>query len=220
MTLDPTPPPHPNAEHGFTLIEVIVGLALLALTAAMLAGIVTGSRQVFKQLANNEAVNSVVPVQTYLRAALEHTAAVTEQGGGAPVMPAGMTGWPDRLVFSTTYSQHGQFEGVYRVELSLRNHPGTPAGFDLVVTEALLRPLALAATDTPALPRQTVVLTNVTGLQITYFGKTDAEEVRWEWFRAWEPAARLPAMVRINIGFAPNDPRSWQTLDIRLNVAN
>lgn len=211
-------PLNPGDDQGFTLIEVLVGLALLALTAAMLAGIVTGSRQVFRLLSSNEAAASVSPVQTYLRAALAHTVAVNERGDSPVALPSGLMGRADAVEFSTTYAQHGAFEGVYRVRLGLRPH-SNGALFDLVVSQSLLRPPGPSPAGAEA-GQATVILANVAGLHIRYFGKADVVDERPDWLDQWNATDRLPVMVGIRVRFAHGDARVWHPLDVRLNLGS
>ena len=61
------------SEAGFTLIEIIVALALLSLIMGILAGSVKTARNVLAVIEANNTHSAIVPAQSYLRSAFAQT---------------------------------------------------------------------------------------------------------------------------------------------------
>ena len=207
-----------STEAGFSLVEVIVALALLALMAAMLAGIVNGSRQVFGMLLRNDAANSTGPVQTYLRSVFSQALVVASDAPQARL--SGLTGQPGHVVFTTSYAGRGQLEGVYLVDLGLHPSLDGSAGYDLVATRSLARGRSEDGTPLSAATQRTALLTHVAHLSLAYYGRRDLSSEDWLWLDEWPFPDRLPSLVRVDVVFGSRDPRSWHRLQIPLPMAN
>ena len=103
-----TPRAPPDA--GFTLIEMIVALALMSLIVGLLASSVRGTRQVLAFIDRNNVTGAVPPAQSYLLSSFAQT--VSAQQAGADRPPA-LLGEPARVRFTTSHAPQGQIEGLY-----------------------------------------------------------------------------------------------------------
>ena len=63
-------------------------------------------------------------------------------------------------------------------------------------------------------PENLVLLHNVQGLDIAYFGVAPPDN-RPAWRFAWEQRPSPPQLIRIRVHFAPQDPRVWPELLIK-----
>lgn len=209
-----------RADAGFTLIEVIVALALLSLMAALLAGIVNGSRQMLGFLERNDAANSVEPVQSYLRSAVSQTVILVDPAGGLSrsASVVGLKGEPDHIVFATSYSLRGQYEGLYQIDIGLTRTAGGQQGLDLVASQTLVRGDG-SDVQFPVAVQRSTLLANVAGVSFAYFGRRDAAIDDWEWQTDWPYSDRLPSIVRIDVRFASGDPRTWHRLQVPLQMS-
>ena len=201
------------SDHGFSLIEVIVALALLALMVSMLTAIVVGSRQVLGIVRHSDAVSAVGSVQTYIRSTLSHAMMLDTPA----TQTTGFEGSRQTISFLTTHSLQGQFEGLYRITIGLGPTRPSPT-YDLVVTQTLLRP---GGPDNAPLAEttQSTLLPNVTGVLLGYFGRPDAAVDEWQWLADWPFTDRLPELVRIDVSFAPDDQRVWHQLVVAIQQA-
>ena len=124
---------------GFTLIEMIVALALLALVAGLLAGTVRSTRNVMAAIERINAASAVLPAQTYLRSALAQTLPARQSALIGDLTP-GLSGGPSGVRFKTFFAPRGQLEGVYRIGVGLEPMPDRSGAYNLIVTQTLLRP--------------------------------------------------------------------------------
>ncbi len=184
--------------NGFTLIELLVALALLAglgvLTLQVLGlGLETRSRVV---LSANETRRAAIALET-VRRLIEQVQPPDRQRGGE--RPATLRGEADRITLLTRVStsddprpRHGRL-WLEAGHLVLDHAPGSGA-----------RRIAGQGGETA----RTVLLRDVEGLDIAYYGRREADEAP-AWHRDWPGAAGLPAQVRLELVHAG---RRWPAL--------
>ena len=202
---------------GFTLIEMIVALALMSLIVGLLASSVRGTRQVLAFIDRNNVTGAVPPAQSYLLSSFAQT--VSAQQAGADRPPA-LLGEPARVRFTTSHAPQGQIEGLYHVELRLEPMSGRSPPFDLVAIHTLARPAQADGEDLPAPSRRSILASNVVAASFEYYGTVDGEPDQWRWLDSWSSADRLPRLVRIDVRFAPGQPQTWRRLEFPLQLAD
>ncbi len=188
-------------EHGFTLVEMLVSLTLLAIAGVLLAEGFASGRGVWARVeAHTVAGQDVAAAQGLLRARIEQMYPATRYVGATPVVD--MAGAADHLDFLAPQIGAGGLGEVRRQHLEL-----TAAGrLELVTTG--VRPAASDAGDTD------VLLRHVTSLQLSYFGGAPPDGAR-VWRSGWAQSGAPPELIRIRLGFSPDDRRSWPELIAR-----
>lgn len=199
-------------ETGFTLLEVLIGLALMALIAALAAGALGGLAQTGKRQERHDRAASVEPVETYLRRLLADIRPV-RQGAATAALLAAET---DRLSLISGYAPKGTIAGLQRVTLRLVG--GSRAGrYDLEEVRTLHRDTLQPNGERRDGEVRTRLLADISALTIRYLAlgtPTAAGVAPPVWLDRWVNPAALPRLIRIDIAFPPGDVRGWQTLDI------
>lgn len=214
-----TSPSYPQSEAGFTLIEMLVALVLVSLSAGILAGSVRGARTVLAFIERNNAASAIVPAQNYLRHALAQTVPA-QPGRGGDDRPPVLLGEPERIRFNTYYAPRGQLDGLYQVDVRLERTGERGDVFDLVAVQTLLRPGNSEGTDIPPPSRKSTLATNVRELSISFFGIDDDEPEHLQWLPSWSAVERLPRLVRIDVAFTQDQSRIWHRLEVPLHLSN
>ena len=210
--------PHVSSDAAFTLIEVIVGLALLSLVMGMMAGSVKGSRNVLAFIDRNNAASAVVPAQSFLLSSFAQVVPAQLSVAAADRAPP-LSGNSTHVRFTTFHSPQGQIEGLYDIELRLEAMGSRPGAYDLVAEHRLSRPPQEKEVAAPPSRRSTLA-SNVVAASFSYFGTIDAEPDNWRWLDTWSSADRLPRLVRIDVRLAPDQPQLWRRLVFPLQLAN
>lgn len=197
-----------GGQDGFTLVEMLVSLALLGVTATLLLAAISTGRGTQRRAEDAAlAAESVAAAQGVLRDRLQAMVADTLYGGpGARVDVRG-----DGSVLSWTAPPAAAFQ------------PSPPQRFRLLLTQAgelslfSLDPLSTRANpDAPQLSgwRRVPLLGNAATLSISYFGPVAPGRAR-AWTGFWQERATLPDLVRVRVGFARGDRRTWPDLIVR-----
>ena len=207
-----------RGDAGFTLVEVVVSLVLLALIMALLAESIRGARRVLGVVERNTAANAVVAARSYLRSALAQ-AIPGPKDGGSEGQNLGFTGASNSLRFTTAYVPHGQFDGVYRVEIGLERSTAGGAAFDLFVSQTLVHATSGDSPASPVVNRRSKLVANVVAATFAYYGDGGDEPRRRQWQNSWPVTDRLPRLVRIDVRFAIGDARAWYRLQAPLQLA-
>lgn len=193
-------------EGGFTLVELLVALALLAMTATLLLATMTTGRGLQARVeASAVATESVAAAQNVLRARIEAIIPESYFLGATPTIDA--RGSDQSFAFTA--------------RPGLGRRPGPPQRYRILLTRAgeltlfNIDTLAIAA-DAPGLEGWTrsPLLGNVDRLAISYYGVHPPDNQR-RWRAFWQDQPGLPELVRIRVAFAPGDRRVWPDLIIQ-----
>ena len=194
--------------NGFTLIEMLVSLAVLAMTAALLMTGLAGGQSLWQRAGARAADGeTVAAAQMILRDRIEHVVPVTSFDGSAPFADIGGT------------SQVLSFYGPP----ADRDRPG-----DLQRYRLMLSPrgeLTLYSVDgrtsrieikSPAVAgwRAAPLLDGVGTIELAYYGAAPPDNGR-RWRARWQERPQPPELVRLRVVFAPGDRRTWPDLIIR-----
>jgi general secretion pathway protein J len=194
-----------DGEAGFTLLELLIALVLLAVIAAVLVAAIGSARQALVAVDRRGAQAAVPAVQGVLRRPIREA----RPGPQAPLPPEAdraFVGEPDRLRFVSSFVPQGQYGGLSRYDIFL---DAAGAGSGRLVIDQQLR-------SAPAMPTslgetRTVLLDGVETLRVRYFGALEQDSTP-TWHDSWRHPAGLPLLVALDITFARADRRQWLTL--------
>lgn len=190
----------PRTEAGFTLVEMLVSLALLAIAAVLIGRSFAIDRAALWRVQDRASSGErVEAAQNAIRSRLEHLFAEASYEGQSPTVA--MDGAPDRLTFLAPGNDPRTPIRRYRLALS-------PGG-DLTLASA-----DKAAAEMTGLSDGAILLPKVDRLQIDYFGPSGAAGAP-AWVGSWTGRAAPPRLVRIRLGLPPGDRRVWPDLIVR-----
>lgn len=200
----------PGRSDGFTLVEVLVGLALLALITSFLAPILFEARRALRIVDRPNLQTQVAAAQAYLRNGITQTypaiaGIVGDQSG------LGILGSAASITYATTYAAQNVYQGLYRITVLVV--PNAQGGQDLVADERLYR--ADSAQQQGAPSRRLRLLENVAGITFSYFTTRQTAEDDQPWQREWQATQALPELVAIGVAFPAGDTRVWPTFWVR-----
>ena len=201
---------------GFTLLELLVAITLLGmLMAALFGGLRLGARVWETGEARLDASSRVQIVQDFLRQRIAETLPLAtvlqdENGSSEPLF----RGAVDALRFATILPEH-LGAGLYLMELAIAD-AADGRGHNLVLR---WRPLDLsgALPEATAEPEERILLEGIETLDLAYFGSLDLS-LPPEWWPQWRAQNAFPGLVRVEVRFAPADPRNWPELIVHPTV--
>jgi general secretion pathway protein J len=200
-------------DQGFTLLELLVAITLLGLLMAALFGALRLGARVWETgEARLDASARVQLVQDFLRQRLAEALPLeavvrSEDAVPEPVFEGGI----DAVRFANVLPEH-LGAGLYLMELALAEDGDGEGGRNLVLR---WQPLDLGAPGAAptAEPQERVLLDRIEALELAYFGSLEPR-LPPEWWPQWQGRDVLPGLVRVQIRFAAEDPRSWPELDV------
>jgi general secretion pathway protein J len=188
-------------EAGFTLVEMLVSLTLLAMAAGLMGmGLSSGHRLWMAQERHTVNGETVESAQTLLRDGIERLRPNTRSKGA--LLYADIDGAPDQFTFITTAADTDRPTAIRRYRLSL-DQDGN-----------LVLAWAPSPVDTRVAFTPQVLLHGVEGLEISYFGPV-GRNTPSQWQDTWTERATPPQLVRVRLTFGARDPRVWPDLIAR-----
>jgi len=202
-----------NAEAGYTLLELLIALALLTVIASLLLNAIGSARQALDIVDRRGTQASVPAVQSVLRRLLVEARANLDAAERADPDRA-FIGEPNKLGFVSSFVPQGQYGGLWRYQIELDSSEGAAESSALVLAQQLVRPAS------PATSRalRTVVVNKVRTLSVRYFGAENKDSAP-VWQDAWRHPYRLPRLVSVDVTFARADGRQWTPLIVALPLA-
>jgi general secretion pathway protein J len=206
---------------GFTLLELLVAITLLAvLMAALFGALRLGTRVWEAGEARLDAGARIQVVQDFLRRRLAGTVPLIETAPD-PRRAGSLlfVGASDGLRFVSLLPEH-LGAGASLMELALRPPARGSGPADLVLR---MRPLDLGGGDLGGggarepESEERVLIAGVERLEVAYFGvgRPGAAPI---WWQEWQGQRSLPALVRLRVDFPRDDGRRWPELIIGLMV--
>jgi general secretion pathway protein J len=179
-----------RSERGFTIVELLVSLAILGLMSVMLlSGVTTGRRVWDKVEARGSEADTIASASAQVRTLIE-------------------TAFPETL-FSTgdpSVAFAGNTLGMTFLAAPPAGTASGPAEYRLGTDASGALTLVRAGAATPLR-----LLDGVRATEFAYFGAAAPDNER-RWRGAWREQPRLPELVRVRLGFAPGDRRVWPDL--------
>ncbi len=197
-----------RAQRGFTLVEMLVSLAILAMMTAMLLNglqsvAMFGARSVQKLDDDDE----IAAGQRVLRDRIEQLRAVLNRFSQTPIIDAG--GDESSFSFVGPPIASGEPDGLWRYRIQ-----ATPAGDLVLYTANILDDRYNFAERDLRGWRARKILDNVQTLRLTYFGPQRVGGGTG-WQSTWQYRPQPPALVRIRVELRAGDHRHWPDLIVR-----
>jgi general secretion pathway protein J len=191
-----------DGEAGFTLVELLVALALFSLLCTLLFGNVRFGMRAWQYGAvHAEQVDHTTVVQGLLRRIIEEAYPLFL--GADPAHPhVDFNGKPTSLDFLSSAPTAAGAGPRYRFRVAAEQVGGRT---DLVM---MSRP-ELASPAGAAI--RTVLLADIERLEFSYFGSTLSDSTA-QWRDEWLQEAAAPRLVRVRTWFPMHDSRRWPDL--------
>jgi general secretion pathway protein J len=192
---------------GFTLVELIIALLLLAcMSAVMFGSLSLASRSWDSGEAKSHQVSDMRSTQTYLRAQIsaQYPQRLWKMAG-LPLLFAGGT---DEIRYAAALPARVAEGGVYFFRVAL-----VKEGDKSQLVQQRMIPDTMALQEPEFSDAQRSVLADaIAELRITYFGRDpDAAETEAPtWRDHWDDKQQLPLLVRIDV--KPEKGSAWPTL--------
>jgi general secretion pathway protein J len=195
-----------NTQRGFTLIEVVVALAIVGLTAVVLfESLRFGQRAHEKVVVRGGDTWQVFAAQRLIRSLIE-SAYPREPASTESVPVYGLGGDQSRMSVLAAAPLALGGAGLQRYDIEPRRN--ARGSYDVIVRwradpspDSSLLDAALA---------EEILIEDAQSIRWSYL---DAEhEGQAGWVDDWHDRQRLPRLVRLQVTFSKNDPRTWPAL--------
>lgn len=201
------PKPCNRREAGFSLIELLVALAVLGMAAGLLGASLNGAWFAVDRRGGGTGDETVVAAQRIIRGRLERLSPAVRTDMGEPIVDA--QGDRSLLSFSAAPLDRMAPDAIQRFRLML-----APSG-DLMIYTASGLDSRIDLRDRSLVGwRPTRLLAGVSDLEFYYYGP-DRFSPSDRWQALWVDRPQPPALIRIRLRFASTDRRSWPDLVVR-----
>lgn len=199
-----------RAQDGFTLVEVLVSLGLLALVMALLTGGIRFAQNTWVAAARLDAQASAGTAEGFLRARLGEAMPLYEQAGSGLVRVA-FTGTEESFSFVAPAANGPLGAGLYHhvVEVAA----GSALRVKLVPYQA-----KESQSQITGIEEQHILMSNVRALTLRYFGP-GAPRAQPAWHAAWKRADALPQLVEFTIARSDGADAHQVVVELRLRPA-
>ncbi len=180
--------PQPN---GFTLLELLLAVSLMALIVSTIMGGVGIGRRAWETSHASEALDEVETAARGVASLLARSFPQATEARTIGTPQAIFQGTQNGCRFIALSDGGAQWGGLLVVEIG-------GEGTDLVVWTSVYRPLEAARLGREAM-RKTVLLRGVASFELAFFGPL-REAKGLGWSPIWSEATNLPQLVSIRIG--------------------
>jgi prepilin-type N-terminal cleavage/methylation domain-containing protein len=184
-----TEPIEDLSQDGFTLVEMLIALVLLAMLTVVLLRSLDGVRQwqaTAQQVASGDRRE---PTLAYMRRALSELRPLRSNPADSQLIEA----TPQRLSFVTSHAPAGDYRGPTRVTWEFVASATRTATFDLNEVRHRHRP------GSPPVIEGEVRTRLLSGVGASAFAYADGKGA---WTPTWAVPLRVPSLVRVDLGSA------------------
>jgi general secretion pathway protein J len=202
---------------GFTLLELLVAMTVLAVLTGLLATSVSfGARIWEREQTQLEQWAELQMVQDVIRRTLGEAWPLS-MPTGTETQNAEFVGGRTSINFFGPPPAQSLVGGVYQYSLFSR---AGPQGVSLVLTWWLRGPegtqravrrerIRLKRRDDTIDVKEVILVDQLIGVEFSYFGSSDGDDqAEPRWLDRWQ-GAKLPLLVRMHIQFPAGDRRRW-----------
>jgi prepilin-type N-terminal cleavage/methylation domain-containing protein len=204
-----------NRQAGFTLVELLVSLALTAAIAGFIVGGFHLARRTWAITHDRENIEEIDAAATRLRGLLSKAMpvkAIDEADRTARLLFEGRS---DSVMLATLGEATAFQGGPMRIRLSWQDRPplpGHPAA--IVLRTAVFRPDSLVFESDPV-----ILFRDVAGFSLQYFG-APVQDQPPQWHTEWVGHDRMPLAMLIQVDFASGRRRIVLQTALRLAPTN
>lgn len=196
-------------QHGFTLLELLVGLTLFSLIVAMLyGGFRLGTRSWESGASEVDSSSELRLASDFLRRQLSKTYPLAANDDGTWRM--WFEGSPDRMVFLVDMAPRLGQGGLYEMTVSI-------GGVENQALTVARRPLREwpgdVVDDRHARPRS--LIDDVAAAEFAYFGAIE-KDTEPSWHGSWDDPGQLPMLIRIRV--ATRSEGQWPDLIVSVKA--
>lgn len=183
---------------GFTLIEMVVALALTGLIAAAMFDALRFAQNSYRRVAiQGERASEVFAAQQLIRRLVE--SAYPEED---PAFGGGLRGTAARLELTAVADLASGAQGLNRYQLSEEVKAGK---HNLTIRWAGQH----VRLGNHQMLTEEVLLPDVASVSWSYLPAVEGELTAAQWSNEWSDRDRLPVAVRLRVTFPAGDPRVW-----------
>jgi general secretion pathway protein J len=198
----------PGTDAGFTLVELLVSVALLALLSVLL---LDGMKLATSRFTRNpQLINRaqrVAALQEFLLTELADARPILDSQ--APARSIAFEGGPTHLLFLAPAPESTPLGGL--MAFGLRFDPSRTSDGRLELAGRLFEVQAKAPW------RNTVLLDHLAKIRLSYYGAL-SPDVRPAWADEWSSDRILPRLVRLSASFADGSPMPDLVIALRLSA--
>jgi general secretion pathway protein J len=195
------------SQRGFTLLELLISIVLLALLTTMLfGGLQLGTRQLGRQTDRLDRAARLSQAQGFLRRQLADARPLDDPTQAARVVA--FTGARDSLRFINPTPASAVSGGLESLSVEFVEGHGRTAG------ALLLR--RRSEEEAGGAARDSVLLEQVGQAEFAYFGVTAPGEMA-AWHASWRDMAYLPSLVRLSVVFSDGEVMPEMIVALRLS---
>ncbi len=201
---------------GYTLLEVLIAVALLAAIATLASNTLRYARQSYTRTQTELETAGPQVVQHFLYRLIEQAQPIhlpARRSDEATFVLGGSL----RLQFMSNYTVAAQYAGIYETELVFEPTNGELG--DIVLRQRPYRPRKDNSDGLDGVAEAIVLLRSVQSLRIQYLGAGRLGEPDI-WQDTWTNSKFLPKLIQIDISFATGDSRIWPSLISRPKLAD
>lgn len=181
-------------EAGFSLIELLVSLALLAILTAMIPSTLQLARREARMATELDKRAGVEAALTFVEQRLTETSVIYERGEDGRLRII-FNGAADALTFISPMMARTLDGGLARFELKIGSDGEGRNG--LVLVWSPWRPAPASGDPTPApQPQSRLLVADAKTLALRYFGSASSGEAP-DWSETWQRPDLIPAVVEI-----------------------
>ena len=201
---------------GFTLLELLVSLALLSLIATYLFTSLSFGRRAWEVAGSLSEPAAVQAARDFIRNRLARARPILTTIGNTQRSVVHFEGKRDTVRFAALARGQTEISGVYDILLSTVSD--MRGGRSLAVASSIYGNPTNANGRARGSGRPRVLLENIVRTEFSYFGSV-REGKRAEWHPTWTEPNRLPTHISIKVVFAEQDKRRWPELSVRLRLS-
>lgn len=204
--------PGARAPNGFTLLELLVAITLLALLFMMLTGAIRFASTTSHSIDNGGPTGDLQIAQGVLRRQLEQALPLVEpnrEKDGTVFFKGSST----KIEFIGPPPTRSSNAGLYLNEITVRS---SAEGRELSFSWRRLQPDLANLNDSS--PAESVQLVEgAFDARFSFFGAPDDEQ-ETQWRDSWDLNKRTPMLTKIELTFQKNDSRIWPPLIVENRI--